>query len=141
MKILTKKKPGVSNRQLSELYKITLIRESKLLPNIFKNKKGGLINNFMPKRNFNSNIDRILSNLLNKIPQGNLGYILVGLNTLSYLLYLLWPRYQMYSYLNNFTFSKFNLSRGYIHTLFTCHFSHMSFLSYLIDTVIVYLFC
>jgi len=47
----------------------------------------------------------------------------------------------MYSYLNNFTFSKFNLSRGYIHTFFTSHFAHMSFLTYLLDSVILYLFC
>ena len=47
----------------------------------------------------------------------------------------------MYSYLNNFTFSKFNLNRGYIHTLVTSHFAHMSFLTYLLDSVIIYLFC
>mmetsp|Transcript_7194 Transcript_7194/g.6293 ORF Transcript_7194/g.6293 Transcript_7194/m.6293 type:complete len:103 (-) Transcript_7194:159-467(-) len=47
----------------------------------------------------------------------------------------------MYSFLNNFTFSRFNLSKGYLHTLVTSHFSHMSFLSYLLDSLIVFLFC
>ena len=47
----------------------------------------------------------------------------------------------MYSYLNNFTFSRFNLNRGYLHTIFTSHFTHMSFLTYLLDSVILYLFC
>ncbi len=47
----------------------------------------------------------------------------------------------MYSYLNNFTFSKFNLSNGRLHTLLTCHFTHMSLFTYILDSVILYLFC
>ena len=43
--------------------------------------------------------------------------------------------------MNNFTFSKYNLNRGYIWSFLTCHFTHMSFLTYLIDTAILYLFC
>ena len=43
--------------------------------------------------------------------------------------------------MNNFTFSKFNLINGRIHTFLTCHFTHMSFLTYVLDSVILYLFC
>ena len=46
----------------------------------------------------------------------------------------------MYSFLNNFTFSNFNLKRGYVHTMFTAHFAHMSFFTYLLDSVIMFLF-
>ena len=28
-----------------------------------------------------------------------------------------------------------------IHTFLTCHFTHMSFLTYVLDSVIMYLFC
>mmetsp|Transcript_16760 Transcript_16760/g.11975 ORF Transcript_16760/g.11975 Transcript_16760/m.11975 type:complete len:155 (+) Transcript_16760:341-805(+) len=47
----------------------------------------------------------------------------------------------MYKFLNHFTFSGFNISHGRLHTFLTSQFTHMSFLSYLLDTVIVYLFC
>ena len=78
---------------------------------------------------------------MNKIPGGNIGALIVGLNSFCYFMYLMWPRYQMYSYLGNFTFSKFNLNQGRLHTFLTSHFTHMSFLSYLLDSVIIYLFC
>ena len=94
-----------------------------------------------PKRNFNEKIDRALSNLINKLPNGNIGYLFVGVNTAFYLAYLLWPRHQLYSFMNNFTFSNYNLTSGRLHTLFTCHFTHLGFFSYLIDSAILYLFC
>ena len=46
----------------------------------------------------------------------------------------------MRGFLDNFTFTNFNLTRR-PYTMLTCHFSHMSFLSYAIDSVIMYLFC
>lgn len=79
--------------------------------------------------------------MLSKLPNGNLAYLIVFLNSFFYFLYVLWPRSEMYSYLNNFTFSRFNLYRGYLHTFFTCHFTHMSFFSLLIDSIILWLFC
>lgn len=98
------------------------------------------------KRGFSSNnrgggFDRFLENLVSRVPNGNLGYVIVALNTFCYFMYLIWPRYQMYSYLNNFTFSKFNYMQGRLHTFFTAHFTHMSFLTYLLDSIILYLFC
>ena len=100
------------------------------------------------KRNFSSGgeggssaFERFLNMLLSKMPNGNIGWLVIGLNTLFYFLYLTWPRHQMYSYLNNFTFSKFNLMNGRLHTFLTCHFTHMSFLTYVLDSVILYLFC
>ena len=47
----------------------------------------------------------------------------------------------MHKFLNNFTISQYNLSRGRIHTLLFAHFTHIGFLSYVLDTLIVYLFC
>ena len=122
------------------------MRDSKLLPTILNRSKNkvtnnGFIHNSMPKRIFNSNIDRILNNMISKLPNGNVGLLMVFLNSFCYFLYLIWPRNQMYSFLNNFSFSNFNLNRGYLHTMITCHFSHMSFFSFLIDTGILYLFC
>ena len=120
-----------------------MMREAKLLPSYFQKSRspmGKAFQNFSSKRNFTSGFDRILGKVINKLPNGNVGYALVALNSLFYFIYLIWPRHQMYSFLNNFTFSKFNLSSGYLHTFFTCHFTHMSFLSYLLDTVILYLF-
>ena len=45
----------------------------------------------IPKRMFNKNFDRKLNSLLEKLPQGNIGYAIVGLNTLFYLLQWIWP--------------------------------------------------
>mmetsp|Transcript_7182 Transcript_7182/g.8097 ORF Transcript_7182/g.8097 Transcript_7182/m.8097 type:complete len:88 (+) Transcript_7182:298-561(+) len=47
----------------------------------------------------------------------------------------------MHKFLNNFTISQYNLTRGRIHTLVLSHFTHMGFLSYALDSVIIYLFC
>ena len=95
----------------------------------------------MSKRNFNDKFDRGLEKLLYRLPQGNIGYLIAGLNTLIYGLYLIWPPHNMFSFMNNFTFSLYGLNKGYIHNLVTCHFTHMSFFSYLLDTVIVWMFC
>ena len=35
----------------------------------------------------------------------------------------------------------YGINRGYIHNMLTCHFTHMSFFSYLIDSVILFMFC
>ena len=100
------------------------------------------------RRNFSSGggggdsaFDRFLNMLISRLPNGNIAFLIIALNSLFYFFYLSWPRHQMYSDLNNFTFSKFNLMQGRIHTLMTCHFTHMSFLTYVLDSVIMYLFC
>ena len=93
----------------------------------------------LPKRNFNKNFDRGLNNFLNRLPNGNIGYAIIGLNTFIYGMYLIWPRSNMFGFMNNFTFSMYGLNRGYIHSLFLCHFTHMSLFSYLLDTLIVFL--
>ena len=83
------------------------------MPNLLsKVKTNGnqFMHNFFPKRNFNSNFDRLLENMLNKLPDRNIGIAVAAINSFFYFLYLIWPQHQMYSYLNNFTFSKYNLS-------------------------------
>jgi membrane associated rhomboid family serine protease len=129
----------LSKINLSSAFRASLLKGG--LPKNIKSYQGrsGLFNN--SRRNFNEKIDRLLENGISKIPNGNLGYVFVGLNTFFYGLYLMWPRDRMYSFLNNFTFSNYNLSKGRLHTLFTCHFSHMGFFAYAIDSVILYLFC
>ena len=71
----------------------------------------------------------------------NIGVLIVALNTLFYGLYLMWPPYNMFAYMNNFTLSLYGIHKGYLHNMITCHFSHMSFFSYLIDSIIIFLFC
>ena len=95
----------------------------------------------MPKRGFNQKFDRLLENGLSKLPDWNIAYLLIGLNTLLYGMYLMWPKHQMYQYLNNFTLSNYGLQRGYLHSLFFSHFTHKSLFTYLLDSVILYLFC
>ena len=81
----------------------------------------------MPKRNFNNTIDRLINKLIDRMPQGNLGFGIAALNTIIYGLYLAWPNYNMYSFMNNFTFSMYGFNRGHFWNLLTCHFTHMSF--------------
>ena len=88
-----------------------------------------------------SRIDRALENLINRLPNGNIGLVFIGLNTFFYMLYLTWPKDLLHKYMNNFTVSNYNLSRGRFHTLLLAQFSHMSFLSFLLDTFIIFLFC
>ena len=53
----------------------------------------------------------------------------------------MWPPHNVFSFMNNFTFSMYGLNKGYIHNMVTCHFTHMSFFSYLLDTAICWMFC
>ena len=92
-----------------------------------------------PKRNFNSKIDSWLERMLEYLPQDNIAYLIIGLNTLFYGAYLMWPKYNMHSYLNHFSFSLYGLNQGYVHNLVTCHFAHQSFFAYAIDSVILFL--
>ncbi len=78
----------------------------------------------MPKRNFNSKIDGILEKVIEKLPQGNIGYAIAGLNTLFYGIYLMWPKFSIHSYLNNFSFSLYGMNKGYVWNLLSCHFAH-----------------
>ena len=94
-----------------------------------------------PRRFFNNNIDRNISKLLEKLPEGNIGYAIVGLNTFFYGLYLLWPKNNMFSFYNNFTFSHFGLRQGCLHNMFTCHFTQMSLWNWAVDSIISFLFC
>ena len=75
------------------------------------------------------------------MPQGNLGYLIAGLNSLIYGLYLIWPPHNMYNFMNNFTFSMYGFNKGYFWNLLTCHFSHMQFFNFLIDTGITWMLC
>ena len=75
------------------------------------------------------------------MPQGNLGIGIAALNTVFYGLYLMWPSYNMYSFMNNFTFSMYGFNRGHFWNLLTCHFTHMGFFNYALDSVIIGLFC
>ena len=43
--------------------------------------------------------------------------------------------------MNNFTFSMYGLNRGNFWNILTCHFTHMGFFSYLIDSAIIWFFC
>ena len=95
----------------------------------------------MPRRNFNKNFDRGLIKLLDKIPGGDIGKVIVGMNAFVYGLYLIWPAHNTYGFMNNFTFSTYGLSRGYFWNMLTAHFTHMSFFSCLIDSGIIYLLC
>ena len=88
---------------------------------------------------FNSSIDNMLEKIIQKMPDGNLGYLIAGLNAFCYGAYLVWPSSQMHSYLNNFTFSLYGLNKGYFHNLITCHFSHQGLFSVLIDSLFLWL--
>ena len=72
--------------------------------------KGTFLQNMMPKRGFNSKIDSLLESLIQRLPQGNIGYVIVALNTLFYGAYLFWPKWKMHQYFNNFTFSLYGLN-------------------------------
>ena len=101
----------------------------------------GMLGNSMPKRMFNSSVDKIIMRVVERMPQGNLGFGIAAINAIIYSLYLVWPSYNMYSFMNNFTFSMYGLNKGHFWNLLTCHFSHMSFISFLLDSGIIWLFC
>ena len=47
--------------------------------------------------------------LTEKLPWGNIGLAVVAANTVLYGLYMIWPPYNMFSFMNNFTFSSYGL--------------------------------
>ena len=106
-----------AKRSISEFYKLKMLRDSKLMPQFLKRTneaKNKMYQTFQSKRGFSSGnrgdgFNRFLERLVSMIPGGNVGAVIVGLNSFCYLMYLMWPRNEMYSYLNNFTFSTFNL--------------------------------
>jgi hypothetical protein len=102
---------------------------------------GQFMNRMMPKRGFNSKIDGYLERMLEFLPQGNIAYLIVFLNTIFYGMYCMWPKYSMHTYLNNFNFSLYGLNKGYVWSMFTCHFAHDGMFSYLIDSVILFMLC
>ena len=95
----------------------------------------------LPKRNFTEGFERGVERLTEKLPWGNIGLAVVAANTFLYGLYMIWPPYNMFSYMNNFTFSSYGLHKGYVHSLVFCHFSHTSFFSFLMDNLIIGLLC
>ena len=132
--------PGMFNsKMLSPSYRMALMRSARIIPKRSYAEKGKMFR-FVPKRNFNQKFDRIVEDLISRLPNGNIGIALVGINTLFYLLYLIWPPDIIHKFLNNFTISNYNLSKGRLHTLLFAHFTHMGFLSYLLDSLILFLF-
>ena len=103
--------------------------------------KQGLFSKMNPRRFFNNNIDRQIENLLSKLPNGNIGVLIVGLNTLLYAMYFFWPTYNLFSFMNNFTFSQNSLRSGAFWSMFLCHFAHLSFFNYFLDSLIIFLLC
>mmetsp|Transcript_26245 Transcript_26245/g.26153 ORF Transcript_26245/g.26153 Transcript_26245/m.26153 type:complete len:166 (+) Transcript_26245:2-499(+) len=130
----------INSRLLSNPSSLSMLRSSRLLSRRGMMDKNALLR-FVPKRNFNKRIDRALEDLISRLPNGNIGIAFVGINTFFYFLYLIWPRDIIHKFYNNFTISQYNLSRGRVHTLLLSHFAHLGFLSYALDSLIVYLFC
>lgn len=143
---------NVSARSLAS--KASSFKDSRLLQSLlhrtqsaFRSGRGAALWRDQFRRNFSSGggggsgFDRLVNLLISRLPNGNIAFLIIFLNSLFYFMYLTWPRNQMYSYLNNFTFSKFNLMNGRLHTFLTCHFTHMSFFTYVLDSVLLYLFC
>ena len=102
---------------------------------------GSLFSKGMPKRNFSDAFERQVENLTSKLPYGNIGLLVIGLNTLVYGMYLMWPEYNKFSFMNNFMFSSYALSKGYLHSLLFCHFTHTHFFPYFMDCLVVGLLC
>ena len=75
------------------------------------------------------------------MPNGNIGVAIVALNTLIYGLYFMWPKYNMHTFFNNFTFNKMSLQSGHLWAMLLCHFTHMGFINYAIDSLIIFLLC
>ena len=130
----------LESKLMSDSSKLALLRSARILPRRFFADNSPFLK-FAPRRNFNSKIDKQLENLISRLPNGNIGLFFVGLNTFFYMVYLFWPRDKLHKYLNHFTVSKYNLSKGRFHTLIFSHFAHMGFLSYALDSLIIYLFC
>lgn len=126
--------------QLPLMTRLSLLNTVKMFPKRPFSNKGSMFKFSGRKGDFNSKLNQLIENLVSKLPNGNIGAALVAINTAFYLLYLLWPRDIMHKFLNNFTISNYNIGRGRFHTLLFAHFAHMGFLSYLLDSVILYLF-
>lgn len=86
---------------------------------------------------FNDKIDSLLERICEKMPQNNIIALVIALNLLFYGAYLFWPKNQIHSYLNSFTFSLYGFNQGYFYNLLTCHFSHQSFLNMIISSIIM----
>ena len=63
----------------------------------------------MSHRMFNNRIDSILRQIINVLPQNNIAYLILGLNTFCFGAYLLWPQNGMNGYTGNFTFHTYSL--------------------------------
>ena len=53
----------------------------------------------------------------------------------------MWPTYNLYGFMNHFTFSQMSLRNGYFWSMFLCHFTHMGFINYALDSLIIFLLC
>lgn len=104
-------------------------------------RSGNMFSKGMPKRNFSDGFERQINRLSEKLPWGNIGLAVIAANSFLYGMYLIWPPYNMFSYMNNFTFSSYGLHKGYIHSLLFCHFAHTSFFSFFMDSLIIGLLC
>ena len=101
-------------------------------------RSGTFLQRMVPRRNFNDKIDRLISKAVEAAPMGNLGMLIVGLNTFFFVLSWLQNEFQ---FAKNFTFSSMAFSRGYFWNIILCHFAHTSTFNYVIDSIIVALFC
>merc|ERR1711957_935743 len=90
---------------------------------------------------FNKKFDRNLNKLLEKLPDANIGYLIVGLNTFFYLLSWVIPPNQLWRFYQNCMFSSYGLQSGAIWSLLLCHFTHDKLLDYVLKSVIVFMFC
>jgi len=95
----------------------------------------------LPKRKFTDGFERGVEKLSSGLPYGNIGLAVIAANCFMYGMYLVWPPHNMFSYMNNFTFSSYGLHKGYIHSMFFCHFAHTSFFSFFMDNLIIGLLC
>ena len=114
LKSMTMRSMVNSGKRQSNLFKDSRLFQSMYTRNLFQFKQNNIFNTF--KRNFSNGnygggggFDRLVNLLVSRLPNGNIAFLIIALNSLFYFLYLTWPRHQMYSYMNNFTFSKFNL--------------------------------
>ena len=116
---------------------------SILAQNSIRTKFGqrGMLARMAPKRKFSDGFERQVERISSMMPGGNIGMAIIAMNSLLYGLYMIWPPYNVFSYMNNFTFSSYGISKGYIWSLFFCHFAHTSFFSYFLDSLIIGLLC
>lgn len=116
---------------------------SILAQNSIRTKFGqrGMLSRMAPKRKFSDGFERQVERISSMMPGGNIGMAIIAMNSLLYGLYMIWPPYNVFSYMNNFTFSSYGISKGYIWSLFFCHFAHTSFFSYFLDSLIIGLLC